>query len=85
VLGGEVGCFRCSSLQRRGGKPCSLGCGFATRGLSGTASVAGRTCSRIAPATAENAKPAKPDTNAPEKTARLTTTNVRSITASLRR
>ena len=34
VLGGEVGCFRCSSLQRRGGKPCSLGCGFATRGLS---------------------------------------------------
>jgi hypothetical protein len=53
--------------------------------ISGTASVAGRTCSRIAPATAENAKPAKPDTNAPEKTARLTTTNVRSITASLRR
>src|SRR4029453_17109237 len=34
VLGGEVGCFRCSSLQRRGGKPCSLGCGFATPGLS---------------------------------------------------
>ena len=34
MLGGEVGCFRCSSLQRRGGKPCSLGCGFATRGLS---------------------------------------------------
>ena len=34
VLGGEVGCFRCSSLHRRGGKPCSLGCGFATRGLS---------------------------------------------------
>ena len=34
MLGGEVGCFRCSSLQRRGGEPCSLGCGFATRGLS---------------------------------------------------
>src|SRR5262249_41202268 len=34
VLGGEVVCFRCSPLQRRGGKPCSLGCGFATRGLS---------------------------------------------------
>src|SRR5262249_32452456 len=34
VLGGEVGCFRRSRLQRRGGKPCSLGCGFATRGLS---------------------------------------------------
>src|SRR5262249_18704886 len=33
MLGGEVGCFRCSSLQRHGGKPCSLGCGFATRGL----------------------------------------------------
>src|SRR5262249_45315051 len=30
----EVGCFRCSSLQRRDGKPSSLGCGFATRGLS---------------------------------------------------
>src|SRR5262249_37648607 len=33
LLGGEVGFFRCSRLQRRGGKPCSLGCGFATRGL----------------------------------------------------
>src|SRR5262249_1769113 len=31
---GKVCCFRCSSLHRHGGKPCSLGCGFATRGLS---------------------------------------------------
>src|SRR5262245_37058813 len=34
VLGAEVVFFRCTSLLRRGGKPCSLGCGFATRGLS---------------------------------------------------
>src|SRR5262249_17045390 len=33
-LCGVVRCCRCSGLQRRGGKPCSLGCGFATRGLS---------------------------------------------------
>src|SRR5262249_21714619 len=26
--------FRCGRLLLRGGKPCSLGCGFATRGLS---------------------------------------------------
>jgi hypothetical protein len=38
--------------------------------MNGTASVGGRTCSRIAPATAEKAKPAKPETTAPEKTAK---------------
>src|SRR4051812_40725110 len=34
MLGGELGCFRCSSFQRRDGKPPSLSCGFATRRLS---------------------------------------------------
>src|SRR5262249_38315034 len=33
-LVGQLLLFRFTSLQRRGGKPCSLGCGFATRGLS---------------------------------------------------
>src|SRR5262249_60530498 len=28
------GSFRCAPVLRRGGKPCSLGRGFATRGLS---------------------------------------------------
>src|SRR5262249_28339303 len=34
VLGGECGWFRFATRLRHGGKPCSLGCGFATRGLS---------------------------------------------------
>src|SRR5262249_27056446 len=37
--------------------------------ISGTASVGDSTCSRIAPAIAEKAKPAKPETVAPAKTA----------------
>jgi hypothetical protein len=37
--------------------------------ISGTASIGGIKCSRIAPATAENAKPANADTTAPENTA----------------
>src|SRR5206468_5028296 len=41
--------------------------------INGTASVGGKTCSRIAPATAENANPAKPETTAPAKTAPLST------------
>ena len=36
--------------------------------ISGTASIGGIACSRIAPATAENAKPANPDTTAPANT-----------------
>jgi hypothetical protein len=39
--------------------------------MSGTASVGGSTCSSIAPATAENANPAIPDTKAPAKTPAL--------------
>jgi hypothetical protein len=41
--------------------------------ISGTASKGGKTCSRIAPATAENANPARPATSAPAKTATLST------------
>jgi hypothetical protein len=39
--------------------------------IRGTASMGGNACNRIAPATAENAKPAKPETSAPEKAAAL--------------
>ena len=39
--------------------------------INGTASSGWKMRSRIAPATAEKAKPARPDTNAPAKTARL--------------
>jgi len=39
--------------------------------IKGTASKGWNTCSRIAPATAENAKPARPETNAPANTAAL--------------
>jgi hypothetical protein len=39
--------------------------------INGTASMGGKTCSRIAPATAENANPERPETNAPAKTAPL--------------
>src|SRR5437764_9218354 len=39
--------------------------------ISGTASIGGNACSRMAPATAENAKPARPETSAPEKAAAL--------------
>jgi hypothetical protein len=39
--------------------------------ISGTALSGGRMCSRMAPATAEKAKPARPDTNAPAKAAAL--------------
>jgi hypothetical protein len=41
--------------------------------ISGTASVGGMTCSRIAPATAEKAKPISPDTTAPAKIPALAT------------
>src|ERR1700686_1425480 len=39
--------------------------------ISGTASSGGKLWSRIAPATAENANPARPDTKAPVKAAAL--------------
>src|SRR3954468_12192108 len=39
--------------------------------ISGTASMGGRTRSKTEPATAENAKPAHPETSAPENAARL--------------
>ena len=38
--------------------------------ISGIAWIGGRTCSRIAPAAAENAKPENPETRPPRKTAR---------------
>src|SRR5262249_33209637 len=40
--------------------------------ISGTASVGGNTCSRMAPATAEKANPISPDTTAPAKIPALT-------------
>jgi hypothetical protein len=43
--------------------------------ISGTASVGGKTCSRMAPAAAENANPARPETKAPRKTAVLSKRN----------
>ncbi len=43
--------------------------------INGTASIGGKIWSKIAPATAENAKPAKPETKAPKKTAPLSTRN----------
>ena len=39
--------------------------------ISGTASMGGKTRSRTEPATAENAKPANPETSAPENAAAL--------------
>jgi hypothetical protein len=41
--------------------------------INGTASIGGKTCSKMAPATAEKANPERPDTNAPAKTAALST------------
>ena len=49
-----------------------------TTSMSGTASVGGSTCSSIAPATAENANPAIPDTKAPANTPALRIRNVAS-------
>jgi hypothetical protein len=43
--------------------------------ISGTASVGGSTWSRTAPATAENANPAKPETSAPANTPTLSSRN----------
>src|ERR1700744_1529288 len=41
--------------------------------ISGTASSGGKKCSRMAPATAENANPASPETNAPANAATVRT------------
>jgi hypothetical protein len=43
--------------------------------ISGTASIGSSTCRRMAPATAEKAKPASPETNAPKNTATLSSRN----------
>src|ERR1700743_1882609 len=43
--------------------------------MNGMASSGCKTCSRMPPATAENAKPASPDTKAPQKAAALSKRN----------
>ena len=44
--------------------------------INGMASIGSSTCKRMPPATAEKAKPASPDTKAPENTATLNSKNV---------
>jgi hypothetical protein len=43
--------------------------------ISGTASIGSSTCNSMPPATAEKAKPARPETKAPENTAILSSKN----------
>ena len=43
--------------------------------INGTASIGSSTCSKMPPATAEKAKPARPETKAPENTAMLSSKN----------